>query len=65
VSPSSSSDASGNTRPQREVLVLQALGLGVAEIARELGVPDGTVKSRLSRARAALAPLLSEENEHV
>jgi RNA polymerase sigma-70 factor (ECF subfamily) len=52
-------------RAQREAVVLQGLGLGVAEIARELGVPVGTVKSRLSRARAALASLLSEENEHV
>lgn len=52
-------------RPQREVVVLQGLGLSEADIARELGVPVGTVKSRLSRARIALAPLLSEENEHV
>jgi RNA polymerase sigma-70 factor (ECF subfamily) len=47
--------------PQREVLVLQDLGLPVADIAEALGVPTGTVKSRLSRARAALAPLLREE----
>jgi RNA polymerase sigma-70 factor (ECF subfamily) len=52
-------------RTQREAVFLQALGLGVDEIARQVGVPAGTVKSRLSRARAALAPLLSEENEHV
>jgi RNA polymerase sigma-70 factor, ECF subfamily len=51
--------------PQREAVVLQGAGLSVEEIARELGVPTGTVKSRLSRARAALAPLLREESEHV
>jgi RNA polymerase sigma-70 factor (ECF subfamily) len=43
-------------RAQREVVVLQGLGLGVADIASELGVAVGTVKSRLSRARAALVP---------
>lgn len=53
---------------QREVVVLHHLAdLGTAEIAAELGVPEGTVKSRLSRARARLAPLLdeSEESRHV
>lgn len=48
-------------RPHREVLVLQDLGLSVDAIADHLGVPSGTVKSRLSRARTALAPLLREE----
>ena len=46
---------------QREAVVLQGLGLDVASIARHLDVPEGTVKSRLSRARAALAPLLRED----
>lgn len=50
-------------RAQREVLVLQNLGLSVERIAEQLDVPAGTVKSRLSRARAALAPLLREESE--
>ena len=52
--------------PQRQAIVLQGLGLGVEDIARQLDVPVGTVKSRLSRARAALAPLLREDaNDHV
>lgn len=51
---------------QRAVIVLQHLGLDVERIAAELGVRPGTVKSRLSRARAALKPLLSEDvNDHV
>jgi RNA polymerase sigma-70 factor (ECF subfamily) len=37
------------------VIVLHhLLGLPVDQLAAELGVPAGTVKSRLSRARAAL-----------
>ena len=53
---------------QRRVVVLHHLAdLGTAEIAEELGIPEGTVKSRLSRARARLAPLLdeNEESQHV
>ena len=53
---------------QRRVVVLHHLAdLGTAEIAKELGIPEGTVKSRLSRARARLAPLLdeNEESQHV
>lgn len=51
---------------QRQVIVLQDLGLSTDEISRELRVPSGTVKSRASRARAALAPLLREDvNNHV
>jgi RNA polymerase sigma-70 factor (ECF subfamily) len=47
---------------QRAVLVLHHLhDLSVAEVAELLHVPTGTVKSRLSRARAALAPLLADE----
>ncbi len=41
---------------QRALLVLHHMhGYGVAEIAAWLGVPTGTVKWRLSRARKALA----------
>ncbi|MCA1712439.1 MAG: sigma-70 family RNA polymerase sigma factor [Actinobacteria bacterium] len=47
---------------QRQVLVLQHyVGLEVEDIARQLGVPVGTVKSRLARGRAALAPQLRDE----
>ena len=46
--------------PQREALVLHdGLGLSVAEVAGELGVPEGTVRSWLSRGRAVLVPILS------
>lgn len=48
--------------PQRQVIVLHYLiGLSVEEIARELRIASGTVKSRLSRGRSALAQLLAEE----
>jgi len=48
------------------VIVLQHLGLDLEAIAHELDVPVGTVKSRLSRARRTLAPLLSEDlTDHV
>jgi RNA polymerase sigma-70 factor, ECF subfamily len=41
---------------QREVLVLHYVAeLAVEQVAAELGVPVGTVKSRLVRGRAALA----------
>ncbi len=46
---------------QRAVVVLQRLGLDADAIADALGVPVGTVKSRLARARAALAPQLRED----
>jgi len=50
---------------QRQAVVLHHLvGLDVAQVAATLGVPVGTVKSRLGRARAALAPLLAEEQAH-
>ncbi len=50
---------------QRHVVVLHhLLGLPVEQIAAELGVPAGTVKSRLARGRAALSPLLMLEEHH-
>jgi len=46
---------------QRRALVLHHLAdLPVHEVARETGVPEGTVKARLSRGRAALAALLTD-----
>lgn len=49
---------------QRAVVVLHhVMDLPVDQVARELNVPVGTVKSRLARARAALAPLLAEFEE--
>jgi len=49
---------------QRTALVLHHLAdLTVAEVARELDVPEGTVKARLSRGRAALAELLRDDLE--
>jgi RNA polymerase sigma-70 factor (ECF subfamily) len=48
-------------RQQREAIVLHRLGLGPEQVAATLGIAVGTAKSRLSRARAALAPLLSED----
>ena len=53
---------------QREAIALHHLAdLPVAEVAHTLGVPEGTVKARLSRGRATLAALLepSKEDDHV
>lgn len=48
----------------REVVVLHYLtDRSVAQIATELDVAEGTVKSRLHRARAALATALSVQEE--
>jgi len=35
--------------------------LPVQQVAAEVGAPEGTVKARLSRGRAALAVLLSDD----
>jgi RNA polymerase sigma-70 factor, ECF subfamily len=49
---------------QRQVLVLHyGADLPVEEVARQLRVPPGTVKSRLARARAALGAYLEEGQE--
>jgi RNA polymerase sigma-70 factor (ECF subfamily) len=51
---------------QRQVVVLHHLvGLPVEEVARELGVPAGTVKSRLARGRSALAEVLDTDRPEV
>jgi len=51
---------------QRRTLVLHHVcDLSVADVARELGVPEGTVKARLSRGRTALAALLDPAADDV
>jgi RNA polymerase sigma-70 factor, ECF subfamily len=47
---------------QRVAIVLHHLcDLSVEQVAEETGVPVGTVKARLSRGRAALLPLLDDD----
>ncbi len=47
---------------QRHALVLHHIAdLPVHAVAAEVGVPEGTIKARLSRGRAALAALLSDQ----
>jgi len=47
---------------QRQALVLHHIAdLPVHDVAREVGVPEGTIKARLSRGRAALAVLLADD----
>lgn len=50
---------------QRRALVLHHIAdLPVAQVAAETGVPEGTVKARLSRGRTALAELLGDPTGH-
>ncbi|NVK57123.1 MAG: RNA polymerase sigma factor [Alteromonadaceae bacterium] len=50
---------------EREVVELHYLnGLSVIETALALDIPEGTVKSRLSRARDALRNTVYEEDNH-
>jgi RNA polymerase sigma-70 factor (ECF subfamily) len=51
---------------QRQVIVLHHLvGLPVEEVAGALGLPAGTVKSRLARGRRALAQVLETDRPEV
>ena len=46
----------------KEVILLHYYqGLGIAEIAQMLNLPEGTISSRLSRARSKLGAILKEE----
>jgi RNA polymerase sigma-70 factor (ECF subfamily) len=76
VSPPTQSEAADESRvalmtalrqlpePQRRALVLHHLcDLPIQQVAREVGVPEGTIKARLSRGRAALALLLSPDTQ--
>jgi RNA polymerase sigma-70 factor (ECF subfamily) len=50
--------------PQRQALVLHhLLDLSVADTARELGRPEGTVKAQLMRGREALGKVLDPTRE--
>ncbi|MFF8846657.1 SigE family RNA polymerase sigma factor [Streptomyces sp. NPDC015127] len=50
---------------QRRVAVLHYVcDLTVEQVAAETGISSGTVKTHLSRARAALRPHLTSEEEH-
>ncbi len=50
---------------RRAVVLHYVADLSVADIARQEGVPDGTVKSWLHRGRAALAVALAETHGEV
>jgi RNA polymerase sigma-70 factor, ECF subfamily len=46
------------------VLLVDATGFSYGEAAKVLGVPLGTVASRLNQARSALRKILAEESDH-
>ena len=50
------------SRGQRDVLLLTASGLSCPEIAAALGIPSGTVASRLARARRKVRAELEDLN---
>jgi RNA polymerase sigma-70 factor (sigma-E family) len=50
-------------KPQRQAIALHyLLDMPVHDIAAAIGAPEGTVKARLSRARATLARLLDDQD---
>jgi RNA polymerase sigma-70 factor (ECF subfamily) len=46
---------------RRALVLYEMCGLSVPQVAMETGVPEGTVKSRLARARTALAAALGPD----
>ncbi len=50
---------------RRAIVLFHLCDLSVADIAAEVGAPVGTIKARLSRARATLATLLSDDPQEV
>lgn len=52
-------------RGERDVILLIALGqLSHEEVAQTLGIADGTVRSRLSRARKKFQQMITQEETH-
>jgi RNA polymerase sigma-70 factor (ECF subfamily) len=50
----------------KEAIILRDLeGMAYQEIAELIGIPEGTVKSRINRARLELAKLLTKRRAHV
>lgn len=45
--------------PQQDAIRLRSNGLSYAEISERLGIPEGTVKTRVRAARALLAEMLA------
>ena len=52
------------TPSHREVLLLSAFDLNYEEMAKALDVPVGTIRSRLSRARAQMRELLGSGGKY-
>lgn len=44
----------------QRVLMLRSFGMSYEQMAEELGVPDGTIKSRVHRGRVMLAELIGQ-----
>jgi RNA polymerase sigma-70 factor (ECF subfamily) len=52
------------TGPQRDaVLLYHQQGMGIGEIARQAGVPEGTVKSHLFRARRRMMAIIQGDTQ--
>jgi RNA polymerase sigma factor (sigma-70 family) len=61
--PALAAALAGLGRGERDVLLLVAIaGLDQQEVAQSLGIPSGTVRSRLSRARMRLREALGGTN---